>query len=398
MPYEEPTGHARAGAMIYKGVKSPWELFVDDEGIPVYKGVGVRDSRELPRTQWDRLGGLGTYIELSGLQNRTALYVIEIPPGKSLNPERHLYEERMLVLEGRGSTEIWTDANPEPMAFEWAQWSVFSPPMNTWHRIINSSSQPALILAASSAPQVINAFEELDFIFNTPRDFTSRYQPGADYFKPQDEFSARPGRGSAQLRSNVIHDSATSYLPLDNGRGPGYRTYKPVMSGNTAIDGFIAEYPSGRYSKAHFHTSGAVLVCLRGYGYSFTWPTSLGTQPWAAGKGESVLRQDYVPGGMVSAAPGGNDWFHQHFAISEGPFRVFNFTGAVRSIRPGRGVDDAEAAGPAEIGEGGSALPYYQEDPFVREYYKKRLAEEGAPFEMPEEVYAGPTDYDIGFS
>ena len=396
MPYEEPTQEKdRAGNMRFKLPPTPWERHQMDEGIPIYRGVGVYDSRELPREPWKRMGGLGTFIELSGLANRTAMYVVEIPPGESLNAERHLYEERFFVLEGRGSTEIWTDDRPTPQAFEWAQYSVFSPPINTWHRIVNATSRPALLLAATSGPLMFNTFDDHDFIFENGYNFPSRYSEDPDYFKPREEFDPRPGRGSAQLSSNLIPDAANGYLPLDNGRGPGYRAFRPVMAGNITIDGFIAEYPTGRYSKAHSHESGAVLVCMRGKGYSYTWPAELGSRPWEAGRGEEVMRQEYTVGGMVSAAPGGDNWYHQHFAISEGPFRVFNFTGTSRVIKPGYSHLDDVAAGPAERSEGGTALPYHEEDPFVRDYYARRLTEEGGTVDMPPEVYDGPTDVKI---
>ncbi len=39
------------------------------------------------------------------------------------------------------------------------------------------------------------------------------------------------------------------------------------------------------------------------------------------------------------------------------------------------------------INEGGHTILYPDEDPYVREYFKQRLAEEGAPFQMPDYVY-----------
>ena len=43
--------------------------------------------------------------------------------------------------------------------------------------------------------------------------------------------------------------------------------------------GFITQYPPGRYSRAHYHGAGAVLVCLRGAGYTFNWHRELGPTP-----------------------------------------------------------------------------------------------------------------------
>jgi hypothetical protein len=88
---------------------------------------------------------------------------------------------------------------------------------------------------------------------------------------------------------------------------------------------------------------------------------------------------------MVSAAPdssGGGDWFHQHFSVGKDLFRV-------RAIFGGRGGESGEARPSigTEIGAGGRALGYPEEDPMIRKMYQEALEKEGAKFDMPEEVY-----------
>lgn len=380
--YREPVGSEKAGYLHYKQPPSPFENFMKEEGIPIYRGIGVYDSRQLPLGRWERMGGRGSYIQLSGIQGKTSLYVVEVPAAGVLNPERHMYEERFIVLEGRGTTEVWRDGSSKKRSFEWATGSVFSCPLNAWHRLVNATSSPAVLLAVTTAPPVIDMFQNRRFVFDNPFDFPERFDDSDDFFKPKEEFEPHPIQGRAMLSTNLLPDAVNCYLPLDNNRGPGYRWISPNMVGNTMLQGFIAEYPSGRYSKAHYHDSGAVLVCLKGKGFSVTWPTDLGTQPWAAGQGELVKQQDYIAGGMISAAPGGGNWFHQHFAIGKDNFRVFNFTGGARTNRHQEG--ELVAGVGAETREGGRALAYAEEDPHVREYYQQRLAEEGVEFAMPE--------------
>jgi quercetin dioxygenase-like cupin family protein len=381
--YREPSGTDKAGYLHYKQPPAPFDLFMREEGIPIYRGIGVYDSRELPLGDWKRTGGRGTYIQLSGIQGKTSLYVAEVPAAGALHPERHMYEERFIVLEGRGSTEVWRGGGDRKHAFEWQPGSVYSIPLNAWHRIVNATSAPALLLAVTNAPAIIDTFQNRRFVFDNPFDFSERFDDQDDFFKPRDDLEPHPIQGRAMIRTNLLPDAVGCYLPLDNNRGPGYRWISPSMVGNTILQGFIAEYPSGRYSKAHYHDSGAVLVCLRGKGYSLTWPVDLGTRPWESGKGELVKQQDYVPGGMISAAPGGGNWFHQHFAVGRDPFRVFNFTGTARNYRAQEG--ELVAGVGAEMGsQGGRALPYAEEDPRIREYYQSRLAEEGVEFQMPD--------------
>ncbi|MEK9658704.1 MAG: cupin [Chloroflexota bacterium] len=403
--YVEPTGNRRAGwhkdaeggrSSYTRRMPTAWERFLDEEKLPVFKGVGVRDTRDLPRAPWPRVGGKGTYIQVTGTVHKTGMFVVEVPPRGALEPQRHMYEERYIVLEGRGSTEVWRNNDTARTAFEWAQWSLFSIPLNANFRIINASSSPALLLAVNTAPRAFNMYQSKDFVFGCDFNFDERLSGNLeDFWKPNEDFEPQPVRGRAMVTSNLIPDISTSYLPLDNNRGPGFRWVAPNQVGNTLIQGWVGEYPSGRYAKAHAHGSGAVLVCLRGKGYSITWPRDEGGMtPWKNGKGHLVQRIDYVPGGLISAAPGPADWFHQHFAVGKDPFRVFNYTGPMPGnpeAESNRANDFAEVGAlvrqHADVTDGGNAIPYHLEDPYIREWFAQALKEEGAVSTMPEQVY-----------
>ena len=93
------------GRFQWKRPHTPYEEFIEEEGIPIVRGLGVYDVRDLDLKPWNRLGGNGAYLELSGLGNKAGLYVVEIPPRGALNREKHMYEEMYYVVEGRGSTE-----------------------------------------------------------------------------------------------------------------------------------------------------------------------------------------------------------------------------------------------------------------------------------------------------
>jgi hypothetical protein len=392
--YTEPTGDQKAGYLHYRRPASPWELFRKEEAIPTWSGIGMKDSRELPREDWPRQGGKATYVQLIGTNNSTGMYCWELPGRSASKDIKHFYEERFIVIEGRGTTEVWKNGTTAKTSFEWQPWSVFSVPINANFRVINASSSPAILLGVNTAPRIINMFQSKSFIFDNPYNFEDRFGGNLeDYWKPAEELEAHPVQGRAQLTTNLFPDAQNCYLPLDNNRGPGYRWIYPQMVGNTMLGGFIAEYPQGRYAKAHHHGSGAVLVCMRGSGYSITWPSKEGGMtPWKDGKGDLVMWQDYGEGGMISAAPTGNPnetWFHQHFAVSKGPFRIFNYTGgsAFGGGNVGGQEGDLVAGVGAEIGDGGRAIPYYMEDPFLRKTYEDRLKALGAESTMPPEVY-----------
>src|SRR5258707_15098516 len=119
------------------------------------------------------------------------------------------------------------------------------------------------------------------------------------------------GRRPPILVPAVIHCD----LPLENRRSPGWRRVEPFMTGNTFYL-WIGQHENGRYSKAHAHTSAAVLICIKGKGYTYTWPERLGVTPWKDGHQNENKRADYETVGMGAAPPGGPRGVHPHFCPS----------------------------------------------------------------------------------
>lgn len=389
--WQEPTDQkTKAGYGRFLRPKSPYDLFMEQEGIPIYREIGVRRVQDLPLKPWKRMGGKGTYIQLLGTEGLWGSYVVEVPGAGALNAERHMYEELYLVVEGRGSTEVWAEGNGKKVTFEWQSGSLFSIPINTHHRIVNATRSPALLLAGTTAPNVINLFSNTDFVFNCPFAFKDRFDPTDDYYKPKDEIEPDPVRGLAMRQTNIIPDIINCELPLDNRRSPGYRRIEPHMTGNNFYL-WIGQHENGRYSKAHAHGSAAVLICLTGKGYTYTWPSTLGQTPWKDGKGDQVKRQDYEPVGLVSAAPMGGNWFHAHFGISKEPLRLSAWFGPNAPGRErGRPGEKHIDYGAIDIHEGGTAIPYYDEDPFLRKEYLETLKQEGVTSRMDDSLYKKP--------
>ena len=395
--WHEPGAGENAGTGDFTRPKLPYDRFMEAEGVPVFRGIGVKRVQDLPMTPWKRLGGRGTYIQLYGTEGLWGMYVVEVPGAGALNVERHLYEKIVFVVEGRGSTEVWQEGDSKRHVFEWQKGSLFTIPLNAFHRIVNAGSGPALLLCGTSAPNVINLIDSPEFVFDCPHAFRERFSGPADYFKPCDDIEPDPVRGLAMRRTNFIPDIITTELPLDNRRSPGYRRMEPMMAGNRFYQ-FIGQYETGRYSKAHKHHSTAVLICLKGSGYTYTWPDALGVTPWRDGHGEKVLRQDYEFGGIVSAAPMAGDWFHQHFGVAKDGLRVLAWHGpnnhpALKAGRPGEALKDIWAV---DLNKGGNAIPYHMEDPALRREYESTLAREGLASRMEPRFYdaAGAAEAD----
>jgi quercetin dioxygenase-like cupin family protein len=388
--WHEPKAGQKAGLGKFGRPAMPYDQFMEAEGIPVYRDIGVRTVRDLPLKPWARLGGRGSYIQLFGTEGLWGMYVVEVPAGGALNIERHLYEKMVLVIDGRGSAEIWQEGQPVRQTVEWQRGSMFPIPLNAFHRFVNATNAPALLLCGTTAPNIFNLVDNPHFVFNCPYNFSERYSGAADYFKARDEIAPDPVRGLAMRKTNFLPDVINCDLPLDNRRSPGYRRVEPHMAGNRFYQ-WIGQHETGRYSKAHKHASSAVLICLNGKGYTYTWPEALSATPWKNGTAEGVKRQDYEFGGMVSAAPMSGDWFHQHFGVSKDPLRLTAWFGAnnSRARKPGVPGEKLTDRGAIDIKHGGDAIPYYDEDPFLRQEFETTLAREGVASRMNPAFYTG---------
>jgi len=89
-----------------------------------------------------------------------------------------------------------------------------------------------------------------------------------------------PGRGSKSIRR--ISDEYKA----------GVR-YFDVHVGGSSLAGHIAEWPVGRYYKAHHHHGGAILLILRSQGYTLMWPKEAGNRPYKNGNGDQVVKVDW---------------------------------------------------------------------------------------------------------
>jgi hypothetical protein len=126
-------------------------------------------------------------------------------------------------------------------------------------------------------------------VFDNPYQFRDRFSGADDFYKYKDDIEPDPVRGLAMRRTNFVPDIVNCDLPLDNRRSPGFRRVEPFMTGNTFYL-WIGQHENGRYSKAHAHTSAAVLICIKGKGYTYTWPERDGVNPWKEGKAHRLVR------------------------------------------------------------------------------------------------------------
>lgn len=382
--WHEPAGLSAAGVSRFLRPALPYDRYMDSEGVPVLRAMAVPALADVARAPWRRLGGAGAFLQMFGTEGALGCAVIEIPASGVLRAEKHLFEEIVLVLSGRGTTEIWLEDAGRRVMFEWQAGSLFAIGANAVHRMVNAGPAPALLLSGTNAPALLNLVGDVDAVFANP--FVFAGQMDDETGQAFDDVEPDPVRGLALCRTNLVPDVAGCDLPLDNRFSPGYRQLALGMT-SAAMACSVGEHRPGRYAKAHLLPASTVMVGLRGTGFSYLWPERLGPLPWAAGSGDSVIRVDHAVHSVMAAGPGGGRWYHQMFNTGSVPLRHLTW-----------GVPERPAGPPGEEmrddstvlrEEGGSMIGYPQEDPFVRREYARRLAEAGLVNRMRDDDYAG---------
>ena len=122
---------------------------------------------------WSRKGCDGAVLNFDGFKANPLgndIHLIEMAPGKSSNPERHMYEEIVYVHSGRGATSIWNDEKNK-QSFEWGPGSLFAIPLNANFQHFNGSgNEPARLLGLTTAAAVLRQFHwNEEFIYKLPR-------------------------------------------------------------------------------------------------------------------------------------------------------------------------------------------------------------------------------------
>jgi len=365
-------------------LETSYEIWLKEEGIPVVQGYGVEDVTGLSLKAWPRTGGKGTYIDLKGMEGFTGMYVGEILPGGALNPENHLYEELIYILKGVGATEIWSAGDEQrKMHFEWQQGSLFAIPLNTRHRMINGSKEPVFFLAVTSAPLMIDLLHNMRFVMDSDYKFADRFDAEHNYFVPRN--SRRESDGFVNWETNFIADARAALVDPSEAKGFGVKITSFDMGGSTLV-GHIAEWPVGRYHKAHFHQGGAILLILRSQGYTLMWPPEAGLRPYRNGNGAKIVRVNWREGSVLSPPSG---WFHQHFNIGKEPARQLAFRYSGRSGKYLLGCWRAinKEGVRTSTREGGTLIEYPDEDPQMRRDFEAAIKQAGVPMEMPEFEY-----------
>jgi quercetin dioxygenase-like cupin family protein len=340
--------------------------FQKDEAIPVYTGFIFSDLEALELKPWARMGGSGAYVNLHGEELLGDNYLCEIPPGQSLKPQRHIYEELVYVLSGRGATTFWARDGGPKGTFEWKEHSLFALPANLGYQHFNGDeSRPARFFAKTTLPAVFQYYKNRRFIFGN--DFVFDEIEKEFYSAEAKIYKGRPPDYKIVWTANFIpdvraFDQMTELQSRGEGKGVDF-----LFPGLVRLNAHMSEFPVGTYKKAHAHPPGRSIILITGKGYSILW------QP---GQEKEKTKVDWHAGslfGVGLTSLQGECWYHQHFnsGADAARYLVLHVNSVV--------LRDKHVQ-----------IEYVDEEPDIRSLFENELAKSGVKGRMPPECYTNP--------
>jgi mannose-6-phosphate isomerase-like protein (cupin superfamily) len=348
-----------------------YQAWMERQGIPCYRGYSVEDISRVPVEPWDLVGGHGALMQLEGMEGFTSCFLVEVAPGQQLAPQRHVFQQFVYVLRGHGRVVVRNPGQPDATA-AFRAGDLFATPLNGQYVISNEGQEPLRYLSVNDAQAILDLYHHADdFVFDNPATFPQRMQPWPDYFEAQ---AVNTLDGGTVHVSNLIREVPLRGVDKHGGKGEGVDLTTFELAHQTWA-GHIASWPVGSYHQAHHHMGGAVLLIVQSVGYTLMWPQSAGIRPFQAGHADQVVRVEWRPGTLFSPPTG---WFHQHFNTGDVPARQLAFRGSeiypsgIR--RSANKMIGDRSAGYVSLRQGGNLIEPADEDPYIAEDYRARLA------------------------
>lgn len=341
-----------------------YDWFLERENVPVYGGNFVDNVYTLELADWPRVGGKGAYLSMAN-QQVTNGHVVEIAPGGQLKPERHLFEKIVYVLSGNGATQVWWE-DGKRLTFEWQAGSFFAIPLNANHQHFNGSgTEPARLMGATTMPQALNQYHNLEFVFDNPQVFSDRWSAAIpDFFN-----TGGTHRNFRLHETNFIPDVRAFALDPSEDRGRRAELMRLAM-GSSSIGVHLMSVSEGTYVTAHRHFAGPHVIVVEGSGYEiFFMP------------GEEARRQRVEANPFTVIAPRHNE-FHQHFNTGHGPYRMLAFTPFPAKYGMGRSYDPKLTSRSDNPHSWTYMIPFEDEDPAIRAEYYAELAGRGIDLQL----------------
>jgi len=345
----------------------PYLDWVKREGIHVVEGLGV-DLHNLETKPWPRYGVNAAAVHLTGRGDFANCFALEIPPGASTEPQRHLYEEIFYVAEGRGSTEI-EGSDGRTRSFEWQADSMFAIPLNVRYRLHNGDGRKRAMLATvTHLPLTLKLYHNDRFVFDNDFDFRERLGKDDWYTGAGDLTMIQAGQN--MWETNFVSDLAAIELTAWSERGPGSMNLMFLLA-DSNMHAHISEIATGTYKKAHHHESGAHIFTVTGTGYSLLWKL----------EDQEFIRVDWQHGMLFAPVEG---QFHQHFTTSTVPSRYLALIGGSNARYPltekqrrYSGDRNGQGSLARSTKQGGNQIEYEDQDPRIHAIFLEEMRKAG---------------------
>ncbi len=235
----------------------------------------AQDSPELidPLThpvQFDASLGAGVADLSAGKLHQLAITLIELPPGRQLQPQRMLAEEMIYIVSGSGYTLMWNKTGDQPVRYDWKAGDLLSPSLNAWRQHANSSTiTPARYIVISTAPLTRRLFQNANFITANDFTFDDRWADSVGL----EPLYVPGGTGPETVKMKVGHLlPATGTREMkDRGSGMLGVTIMPDgdMASNRILEMELREFTGpGSKSPSHRHFWETFYLILGGEGYA----------------------------------------------------------------------------------------------------------------------------------
>ena len=229
--------------------------------------------------------GEGKYGE--GRLHQMDATLVEIPPGGKLPAHRHLAEEMIYIVSGKGYTNMWTGSGADKKRYDWAASDVLSPSLNVWHEHGNASAtEPARFLSMTSTPLLKRIFGDSAFLSSNDYVFEERWKKGLLEPKFLEIVRQRNGRTvtdrSSMAIGHLVRDMIGIKMPASFGDLDYAKTGINIVppgdeaAGTLALTGMagnrLFEWQNREYIKEaithegsnHHHAWEVVYVCPKG--------------------------------------------------------------------------------------------------------------------------------------
>ena len=113
-------------------------LFVTAAALQAQNSPDVIHMKNFP-VKFDKAYGAAIARVGEGRLHQVDATIVELAPGGKSEPHKHLAEESIYVVSGKGYTEMWLENGAKKERFDWKEGDLLSPTINVWHQHFNVS-------------------------------------------------------------------------------------------------------------------------------------------------------------------------------------------------------------------------------------------------------------------